>query len=673
MKKRMGVALLMMVFITPVTQASLESEAQDYARMLQSQAPVQSQSDFERIQNQLSDMAPPSQAYQTTLDNIQSQFDKNMDRGLKDDDPIQQELHLHLQQSEDIGLAEQPTLQDAQRLLQQKNRWTVTEQDSALQGGSHQFHPILEDVHEVTCREGAKKQAKTCTQKRIVNVVTGEATTKNIKISFSGYLQNGALFSIDLKNGSVKTLNAIDLAKVNCDHNSNTYIAMNNCFINQKGTPQSVSSKASDYLSDEMASADLIVESAIVKIQALSYQSIGAIILEAPSKSNQYVAIVALLRYGYWYKDAPFYVFGFDVSWKVTSPPRQQIMDSWEGCEGLEARIDCEKYDSQPLDLDLTKTIEGYAQPIFRSHWTEKITFMCGLGTTVNECKAIQNQGCEQVGSQCAITKDNQCIEYEQTYRCAKMGPLVENDQGIQESVTAFLDGKVVNVPDDSYEAGEFGNAMTHFAAVKSMMSPMEDNLGGITGDSTNPSVFHGAERRCTVTLGSDIKDCCHLKGIAQGILGGCREEEKQLAQAAVKDKRCHKVANKYCTKEVLGVCVEKKDAYCCYGSEMANIIQEIAHHELDLPWGDGETPRCDSLTAEQLSRLDFDTPFAQAKLGQLISGYQATAQDKLNQVQGKMNPTQDYQNKLLVLQQKLQTQFHVPTQGAVSASGSQP
>jgi conjugal transfer mating pair stabilization protein TraN len=121
---------------------------------------------------------------------------------------------------------------------------------------------------------------------------------------------------------------------------------------------------------------------------------------------------------------------------------------------------------------------------------------------------------------------------------------------------------------------------------------------------------------------------------VLQGLLGQCSEEEKKLAAAAIRNKRCVKVEGRYCHQKKLGVCVEKRDSYCCYGSQLARIIQEIAHQQLSIPWGDAQNPHCVPLTAEQLSQIDFDTPYAQSKLSEVLAETQASATEKFERVQ---------------------------------------
>lgn len=643
--------------------ANIENEAHVFVQGLASLAPPNTDIEFNnRIQNKLSNLIPSENTNQMKLENIQAQFEKNNDRGIKDSDPIQQDLHRHLYQDQQFN----PTVQVTQDLLQQKHRWLLGENDSVFSGNKQLEDPSKIEHYEtdntkrIVCREGAKGETRTCTKKRVIKLASGLASTRSIKISLSGKIFKGALLKIDLKNGSVSAMTAQDLAKLNCSHTDNMYLTLNNLFYYNVATPFNLSFNSSSNLSDEEASLDINLSTGQITKHTNSNKLIKTIIFEEPCFNNHYVAKIGLVHWEQWYAyNLPSYQFGFDVSWNMTIPSGQQPTDIWEGCEVLEDSSHCKEISLQKLELNESRDVEGYQLPIFREHWTEKKTFSCGVGTDTNECQVIQGQGCEQIGSKCAIEKAGRCIEYEQIFRCASMGSHTLNNQTIQSSAKDLISGKEISVPTENYGATEFGQTITHFGAVTAMASPMQDNLGGITGNPDNPSIFHGECRRCTVTLGSSLKDCCHLKGIAQGLLGGCKEEEKQLANAAVKDKRCHKVSGKYCTHKVLGKCVEKKEAYCCYGSETARIIQEIAHDELDLPWGDGENPNCESLTASQLSRLNFDTPFAQAKLSELVSQYQATAQDKFNQVHTKVNPSIDLTHKVEILQQNLKQQFN--------------
>lgn len=241
-------------------------------------------------------------------------------------------------------------------------------------------------------------------------------------------------------------------------------------------------------------------------------------------------------------------------------------------------------------------------------------------------------------------TSDNEAIIYAKKSK----KPVINSSDVAQilESKPEKIDPKDFSRSEEKseeYDPTDMGETLTQFSAMKSISDPMKEDLGGI-GQNSNPTVMQGKGQRCTIKLGSAFQDCCNLKGIAEGLFGGCKSEEKQLANASVKDKRCVLVQSKYCSKKKLGVCIEKKSAYCCYGSQMGKIIQEIAHQQLTIPWGEGDNPNCASLNSSQLSQLNFSTPFARDKLAELVSEYQSLGTNNAAQVRNKVS---ELQNKL--------------------------
>lgn len=84
-----------------------------------------------------------------------------------------------------------------------------------------------------------------------------------------------------------------------------------------------------------------------------------------------------------------------------------------------------------------------------------------------------------------------------------------------------------------------------------------------------------------------------------------CEPEEFEL-NAKRQLKSCSHVGS-YCNSKVLGVCVEKLEAYCCYNSPMSRIINEQIRTQKGMGFGDPENPQCDGLTLDQISTVDWD------------------------------------------------------------------
>ncbi len=87
-------------------------------------------------------------------------------------------------------------------------------------------------------------------------------------------------------------------------------------------------------------------------------------------------------------------------------------------------------------------------------------------------------------------------------------------------------------------------------------------------------------------------------------MIWACEQSEFELA-AQKQLKNCHYVGG-YCKTKVLGACIEKRDAYCCFNSPLSRIIQEQVRPQLGMPWGAAKSPSCDGLTPEQLTAVDW-------------------------------------------------------------------
>lgn len=63
-----------------------------------------------------------------------------------------------------------------------------------------------------------------------------------------------------------------------------------------------------------------------------------------------------------------------------------------------------------------------------------------------------------------------------------------------------------------------------------------------------------------------------------------------------------------YCSKKVLGVCVQKTQSYCCYNSKIARIINQHGKAQLGTGYGSAKNPNCAGFTVNQLQMLDFSS-----------------------------------------------------------------
>lgn len=63
-----------------------------------------------------------------------------------------------------------------------------------------------------------------------------------------------------------------------------------------------------------------------------------------------------------------------------------------------------------------------------------------------------------------------------------------------------------------------------------------------------------------------------------------------------------------YCHTKILGVCIEKRESYCCYSSPLSRIIQEQVKPQLGLSNGSPKNPQCEGLPIERFSEVNWDS-----------------------------------------------------------------
>jgi hypothetical protein len=69
----------------------------------------------------------------------------------------------------------------------------------------------------------------------------------------------------------------------------------------------------------------------------------------------------------------------------------------------------------------------------------------------------------------------------------------------------------------------------------------------------------------------------------------------------------CHDVGS-FCAQKALGVCLEKKETYCCYPSMLGRIMNEQVRGQLGAGFGTPEVPHCEGITTAQLGSADMST-----------------------------------------------------------------
>jgi conjugal transfer mating pair stabilization protein TraN len=89
--------------------------------------------------------------------------------------------------------------------------------------------------------------------------------------------------------------------------------------------------------------------------------------------------------------------------------------------------------------------------------------------------------------------------------------------------------------------------------------------------------------------------------------LANCNSQEKLLAQQR-SEGECT-MAGTYCAQSFLGFCLQTDQTWCCFGSMLANIIQQQTRANQGLPfsgWGSATSPDCIGFTPQQFQSINF-------------------------------------------------------------------
>ena len=118
-------------------------------------------------------------------------------------------------------------------------------------------------------------------------------------------------------------------------------------------------------------------------------------------------------------------------------------------------------------------------------------------------------------------------------------------------------------------------------------------------------------------------------------IIWECEEEELEL-NTQKELKNCSYVGS-YCNSDVLGMCIEERETYCCFMSPLSRIIQEQARPQLGMSFGSPENLSCDGLPLDVISKIDWDRVNLDEWVGLLqITGNLPDANISMDSLTGK-------------------------------------
>lgn len=241
-----------------------------------------------------------------------------------------------------------------------------------------------------------------------------------------------------------------------------------------------------------------------------------------------------------------------------------------------------------------TVVVDGQSYPVYQACWKWRDTYLTQTESQGTCGEYMNDKACTVTRSQCADTVDGVCVSQQVTYSCER-----------KKAGNGQICGGEFFCKDGSCAQGQagtsnmFGQAVSALAAV----AAAGKDVAELNGE--NVRAFTGEGKSCK-KFAAGFNNCCKDSGWGQDIgLSRCSSDEKSLGKA--KEKKLTVYVGEYCSKKVLGVCLEKKRGYCQFDSKLARIVQEQGRRgQLGIGFGRGESPNCRGITVDELQRLDF-------------------------------------------------------------------
>lgn len=248
---------------------------------------------------------------------------------------------------------------------------------------------------------------------------------------------------------------------------------------------------------------------------------------------------------------------------------------------------------SQPAETRYV-TVDGKSYPVYSDCWEYTSQWQVAEQDD-NTCLQWQNNKNCTVGTRtCLEYIGSYCVKENLTYQCQQ----TEKSEGYLCGGKFFCsDGKCASLQQNSN--GDFGEAVSALAAVAAAGKD-------VALDPDNVTAFTGKAMSCRKAA-AGFSNCCKNSGWGNNAgIAHCNSEEKAIGTA--KEKLLTVDLGEYCSKKVLGVCLQKKRSYCVFESKLARIVQEQGRRDqLKINFGSAKSPNCRGITVSELQKLAFD------------------------------------------------------------------
>lgn len=242
-----------------------------------------------------------------------------------------------------------------------------------------------------------------------------------------------------------------------------------------------------------------------------------------------------------------------------------------------------------------TINVGGKDYSIYSDCWKYKDTYFSQEADNGTCDKYMADTACTLSSQKCLTSIGNICTQEQVYFSCETK---ISGEAQLCAGELVCNDGSCDLLNND--KSNSFGQAVSGLAA----LAAAGEDVAALNG--INVTAFTGAPKSCRQAI-AGFSNCCKDSGWGASVgLAHCDSEEKALGEA--KERLLTVYIGDYCSKKVLGVCLQKKKSYCQFDSKLAQIIQEQGRGwQLGVNFGSAESPNCRGITIDELQRILFD------------------------------------------------------------------
>jgi len=331
----------------------------------------------------------------------------------------------------------------------------------------------------------------------------------------------------------------------------------------------------------------------VAGIQVNAGQTYSAMVAPALSSgSNHDKPITTLISY----LQKGTTVFHLDVTYNVTVSDKKADTTWSESCSFDKSQATAST-GSVCTDPGGTRTVTSDGQTFTQTQgcWQYQDSYIVPVNSTGNCAQLMADRNCTIAARGCTQTEGGTCLHEQDTYQCQT----TYSSEGLLCGGQYFCRTGDCGGTDGAGDSG-FDTAVAKLAGLASAGDDVKN------GDQINIKAFTGQALYCRKAM-AGFSNCCVDTGWGNSSgLANCNSDEMAIGKA--KAKKVTVLVGEACNKAVLGVCVQKKQAYCVFGGKLARIIQEQGRRDqLHVSFGSGDSPNCRGITVPELQAINFD------------------------------------------------------------------